>query len=195
MRKRRLYERRKFFGDCTRTLALASQIQWTCLAHWERSNNRRRRKCRMILAMKPDSQSTTLQSSLASVGCWLLVLVLGFDLVTSPFHAHSHDIGGNAASVEHASGAGAIDDERNLHAEPTDHLGRGHSLALLLPRPPQPPQTQLLAVTDLPVPPAAQLQAIADALSEGPPQAVEHVPIPSGRYLRPSNRAPPIIHS
>lgn len=54
---------------------------------------------------------------------WLVLLLVVFDLVSAPWHAHAHDAGGGIAGVHGLDGAGAhaAIDDLDDHDEPAHH--------------------------------------------------------------------------
>jgi hypothetical protein len=120
----------------------------------------------------------------------LLVLVLAFDLVSSPFHHHAHDAGDTLFAMQEDAGAA----EPALHIEADDHKHGGHSLSLLLPRMPEPPQPDLYALPLFAALSPAAWQAPVLG-HERPLGAPEPVPVASDRHRRPSSRAPPFLHA
>lgn len=124
---------------------------------------------------------------------WLLVLLVAFDLVSSPFHGHPHDVGagGNAlatyAAAEHAA-ASAL-----AHAHPDAGPGAGHSLMALLPA--ELPRVPVHGVTAAPAlaPPQARPPAPTAALQWRFATA-QPLRLADDRHWRPSGRAPPPRH-
>lgn len=128
------------------------------------------------------------------LGRWILVLLLAFDLVGSPFHAHAHDLGADAAA-RHA--AHAVDAVAGVpHVEENGSPAFGHSLAAL--RNPQPQVDPHASIDEAPpsradiaVPPPA-LVSLDDACCAMPPRAAR----PRDLHIRPDGRAPPSpLHS
>ncbi len=132
----------------------------------------------------------------ALVGRWLLLLLVAFDLISSPFHHHSHDVGGGGefhmAHVAHADVD--LDHEDELHIEAPDAHVFGHSLNVLLPAelPRLAKQTLLDWFT-------APTLAIAFGQSIITPRTwtatPDHIPIPDDVHWRPIGRAPPSLHA
>ena len=61
---------------------------------------------------------------------WLLLLVLVFDLVSAPFHAHEHDLGIGDVHV----GSGVLHDADHEDDASADHVASGHLIAAVFPR-------------------------------------------------------------
>lgn len=131
-----------------------------------------------------------------SIFGWLLVWFLCFDVISGPFHAHSHDVGadGLILQVVHAADHG---DRGSTHAEDFDQQPRSHSVAALIPA-----GMRMLEGATL---------ACAFDLSSGIPASVDkHVdetvairvwPVAqivqaqtSSKYALPESRAPPATH-
>lgn len=130
------------------------------------------------------------------LGGWMLVLLLAFDLIGSPFHGHSHDLGtdGLSAQALHAAhGPGASDP---AHVETVEGGSFAHSLAALVP-------AQL---------PLGKWHPVAHLSVYGPqPTSCTEVPtlaaraawhawrvrpaISSCQHLRPEGRAPPLLRT
>lgn len=137
---------------------------------------------------------------------WLLVLVIAVDLISSPFHAHHHEIGpeGYAShvghlDVGHSSFEQAVqEDEISLHGDPddTDHIG-GHSMSALQSAPLQPASPEstpkFLAIAPLFVLIGLLVQPVAEALVPWR-SSRERPSIPPFRTVPPDGRAPPSLH-
>ena len=131
----------------------------------------------------------------ARLARWLLVLLLAFDFVASPLHAHLHDTGvdAHAVLVVHAGSA-----DLALHAEEAPEKGlrhatltaRGDSRACVAT-----PPDDATGGAGLPVSwPSDRLPAApatADAGAAGFQQAVCVPDFPAHRSLPPAGRAPP----
>lgn len=130
----------------------------------------------------------------ALVGRWLLLLLVAFDLISSPFHAHTHDAGGSGDF--HAAHASVdLDHEDETHIEAPDaHTGFGHALSALLPAE-MPRLSQQTLLGWFTAPPPAPMQAAVVMASMGWTAAPEHIPIPDGVHWRPIGRAPPSLHA
>lgn len=123
------------------------------------------------------------------LGRWLLLLLLAFDLVSSPFHAHSHDLGSDHLGPQ--AEAHAVDTIASLRASDLHPPGFGHSQAALRSLEPR--------LDDAPIDPALAVfgalsaaAAIAVAVTRAWfPAATASRPAPAGRFLRPDGRAPP----
>lgn len=123
------------------------------------------------------------------LGRWLLLLVLAFDLVSSPFHAHSHDLGSDHLGAQAA--AHAIDEVASLRADDLQPRGFGHSQAALRsiePRLDDAVMTHVLATIGLW---AVAAFAGATVSRAWMPARADRRPPPPGRFLRPDGRAPP----
>ena len=142
----------------------------------------------------PSGTANCRSLSAATLGCWLLIFVLALDLVSSPLHKHSHDLGGDISEASSIHIGQIAGDEHALHVEIQD-AHYGHSLAFLLPRQLQPAQARLLAAPYLALPPMEELRSDFGALTDELHEVSEHIPILPDRYLRPNNRAPPTLHS
>ncbi len=128
------------------------------------------------------------------LGRWLLLLVLAFDLASSPFHAHSHDLGSDHLGPQAA--AHAIDEAASLRANQAQPEGFGHSQAALRSLEPKvadaPVEALLAAVAVLAV--AAAIALVAQARA-WPSALAQRRPASPGRFLRPDGRAPPLLHA
>ncbi|MGQ3050805.1 MAG: hypothetical protein ACT6S0_03385 [Roseateles sp.] len=130
---------------------------------------------------------------------WLVLMLMAFDLLSAPLHAHAHDMGpdmftGHVAA--HADGGSdEVDSDHVSHAEGQAHPGVGHSIAALRSAEREGMSTPSLAfivsiVTSL------QPHATPPAISAAPWAAgVDHIAVPSRRSWRPEGRAPPVLHS
>lgn len=125
------------------------------------------------------------------VGRWLLLLLVAFDILSSPFHAHSHDIsGGGEIQWEH--GGADIDHDDETHAEAHEHQF-GHSLIAL--QPAEMPRLSKQTLLDWFVAPAAIKIHDAAVVDLVPSTATpDHIPIPDDILWRPIGRAPPTLH-
>lgn len=130
---------------------------------------------------------------------WLVLLVVAFDLLSAPLHAHAHDMG-PGMMLPHAH-QGALDDmdvddhDGMTHAQALVHNATGHSNAALRAVegsfPPAPSLDIIVAsVWALLVEPRAE--AVAPSSRSA---AADHIPIPSRCTWRPEGRAPPVLHS
>lgn len=127
------------------------------------------------------------------VGRWLLLLLVAFDLISSPFHTHSHDAGGGGEF--HVARAGAdLDHEDEIHIEAPDAHVFVHSLNVLLPAEmPRLAKQTLLDWFTAPTLALAFGEAIimASTWTASP----DHIPIPDAVHWRPIGRAPPSLHA
>lgn len=132
---------------------------------------------------------------LLSLGRWVLILLLAFDLVGSPFHAHAHDFGGDGLR-SHAVHAGASADAAEaIHLEEFEGSGFGHSLALLRPAESVQSVWKFSVAATICAPPP-----LDDFARTAPPCAVRRnalarIPISHFPHLRPDTRAPPVLHT
>lgn len=139
----------------------------------------------------------------ALVGRWLLFLLVAFDLVSSPFHAHSHDAGGgDAFHWEQVD----VDDHDEAHIEAPHGKHFSHSLMALwsaeMPRVAEPALADVSTKVPTDVLVASVLLGLAGLLGAEARRprtrwraSPEHIPIPSGVHWRPIGRAPPSLHT
>jgi len=130
---------------------------------------------------------------LSLLGRWLLLLLLAFDLAGSPFHAHAHDVGADAAGhhVLHAADSAS----GVPHVEAEDAPAFGHSLAALRNAQPQPDDR---ASVDEAPPSRAELCATPRAvasLDRACCAVPAHVARLRDLHVRPDGRAPPPLHA
>lgn len=126
---------------------------------------------------------------------WLLILLVAMDLVSSPFHAHSHH-GGSAGEfhVEHASEDLDHDDE--IHIEAPQVHALGHSLTVLLPADmPRLAEPILVAWLAVPTPATLTTRGLAAMAPSTWTAAPDHIPIADEVHWRPIGRAPPSLHA
>jgi hypothetical protein len=129
---------------------------------------------------------------------WLLLVVVAFNFLTSPFHAHSHDLGagdGHVLLSHELHDGDAHDHELDVHAEVPDPLNFGHSLVAFWPGslPKLDGQVLMPAVPAPSAPQTADLQLFMPRPAWA--AASERIPIASDRHWRPDGRAPPSLHS
>lgn len=131
---------------------------------------------------------------LAALGRWVLVLLLAFDLIGSPLHAHHHDLGtdGLVSQAHHA--AGVPHGWESAHFDADDASAFGHSLTGLLPAQPQPGKWQATAHAAVYAPPSASGAATPTPLRAAWRDSRERIPILLRSHLRPDSRAPPVLH-
>ena len=124
---------------------------------------------------------------------WLLLVVLVFDLASSPFHAHAHDLG-----AQKLPGIGAAHLENHVDSDSDldhDRGTIGHSVsAIRAIRASTDTQhaAQVQAPAALPAVLASQLAQDARVL--GSPAPVRP-PWRRPAHLRPDGRAPPTLHA
>lgn len=146
----------------------------------------------------PTADATT-ASRAASFMRWLVLVVMAFDLLTAPLHAHAHDMGAYMLMAQlHMDGHhDDLDDDDHAisHAAGVTHDGVGHSIAALRTTERESVTTPSLAiivasVTSLLAEPRAQrVQQSARTA------AADHIPIPSRCPWRPEGRAPPVLQA
>ena len=135
---------------------------------------------------------------LLSLGRWVLILLLAFDLIGSPLHAHAHahDFGGDGRG-SHAVNAGESADAAGaVHVEEFEGPGFRHSLAALRPADPAGDACAVAVATTVCVPPSV-VGGLAEKmpLCAGWRNALTRVPISPFPHLRPDSRAPPVLHT
>jgi len=128
------------------------------------------------------------------LGRWLLLVLVVFDLVSSPLHAHAHD-GDVGGDTHWAHAIETLDDGEGAHAEPAEVALFSHSLAALLPSPPSLPALVPILIEGWAPPRIAVVTPMVLALGAGWNAAPDHIPNPSDRHWRPDGRAPPTLHS
>ncbi len=128
---------------------------------------------------------------------WLLMLVLAFDLIGSPLHAHHHEGATDSAGRHGLHVDAATGDRAATHVDADDDHALGHSLLALLAAAPQPGPWvpgvfAVLSVFSTRSPAdRAPLQVLTGpGWNAGP----DRIPIPHDLHLRPDGRAPPILH-
>ena len=128
---------------------------------------------------------------------WLVLVLMAFDLLSAPLHAHAHDMGADRLlpQLHAASHADDLDIDGQSHVEAASHHGAGHSIAAL-----RTTERAGVAAPDL----AVIVASVAGLLVESPlgpdapsarSAAADHIPIPSRCTWRPEGRAPPVLHS
>ena len=126
---------------------------------------------------------------------WLVLLLMAFDLLSAPLHAHAHDMGGDSLLPQLHAASHPEDLDTQSHVEAALHHGAGHSLAAL-----RTTERAGVAAPDLAVIVASvagllvQARLDPDALSARS-AAADPIPIASRRSWRPEGRAPPVRHS
>ena len=135
---------------------------------------------------------------------WFVLLLVAFDLLSAPLHAHAHDMGPDmllphthqeAHREVHADHVDLDVHSEWSHAEEVVHETLGHSNAALRAsdaRVDVTPSLDLIVsrVWEIVLRPCDD----SSAAMPGTP-AVDHIPIPSRCTLRPEGRAPPLLHS
>lgn len=125
---------------------------------------------------------------------WMLTLLVAFDLIGSPFHAHRHDLGADGHGPHAVHAADTSVGGEPLHVEADEGAAFGHSLTMLLPAEPQPGKwrpTLHTVVYALALASSPQSLMLARAAWDASP---DRVPIPPYPHLRPDGRAPPSLH-
>jgi hypothetical protein len=132
---------------------------------------------------------------------WLLLVVVAFNFLSSPFHAHSHDLGASEghALLSHelhdAHVGTALDHELDVHAEAPGALSFGHSLVAFWPGSLPKLDGKALLQAVLAPPPAAPASDLRLSIPRPAwAAASERIPIASDRHWRPDGRAPPSLH-
>ena len=128
---------------------------------------------------------------------WLLTLLLAFDLIGSPLHAHHHDLGVDGAGWHALHADDAADGLATAHVDDDPALAQssGHSLRALLTVGPQVgPWLPILQSVVYGLDPAggAPSRVLAGTAWNAAP---DRIPIPHDLHLRPDGRAPPLLHS
>ena len=146
-------------------------------------------------ATRPAAMPAGRDFGLLSLGRWVLILLLAFDLIGSPFHAHAHDFGGDGLG-SHAVHAGESADAAGaVHAEEFDGPGFGHSIVALRPAEPARGAWAVAVATTICVRPSGGGLAETMPPCAGWRSALTRVPISPFPHLRPDSRAPPVRHS
>lgn len=127
---------------------------------------------------------------------WLVLLVVALDMLTSPLHAHAHDLGPSMLlDLAHLESHCDGDAARGVsHAEAPLHGMAAHSVATL-----KAAEQERLAGPSL----SAIVAGVRALLPAEPavgsyiewPAAADHLPIPALCPLRPEGRAPPSLHA
>lgn len=123
---------------------------------------------------------------------WLLVLLLAFDLIGSPLHAHHHDLGADGLAshaMQSAGGAGGVEP---AHLEADDAHAFGHSLAALRPAKRQIGAWQAAVQVAAVAPHIAGRVATPESVPLGWRIPIERIPISTDLRLHPEGRAPPL---
>lgn len=131
---------------------------------------------------------------MATLARLLLILLLAFDLVGSPFHSHFHDIGADGAGAQALHALAPGHGSQGVHVEADDTLSFAHSVAALLSAQPQPGKWQTASNAAAHAPRATQAVVLTLPGVSGRTTR-ERVPIPPFPHLRPDGRAPPLLHS
>lgn len=135
---------------------------------------------------------------------WMVLLLVVFDLLSAPLHAHAHEIG-PAMMLQHAS----LDVHRELHGDPAlseahsewahaeklVHDRLGHSNLTLRAADVRFDATPTLDIIVSRIWNIVRLPSDDAKAARLSTPAVDHVPIPSLCTLRPEGRAPPLLHS
>lgn len=132
---------------------------------------------------------------LLTLGRWVLILLLAFDLIGSPFHAHAHDLGASGLGP-HAIQVGESADAAGAdHVEEFESPGFGHSLAALRPAEPSSGAWAFAAAVTICTPPPVGVLAEPVLPCTGWRNSLTRVPISPHPHLRPDSRAPPVLHT
>ena len=124
----------------------------------------------------------------------MLTLLVAFDLIGSPFHAHRHDLGADGHGPHAVHAADTSVGGEPLHVEADEGAAFGHSLTMLLPAEPQLGKWRPIlhtVVHALALAGSPQSSMLARAAWDASP---DRVPIPPYPHLRPDGRAPPSLH-
>ena len=123
---------------------------------------------------------------------WLLLLLVAFDVLTSPFHGHFHDAQRHGAGHREPAVAQFDGDGDLQHAGPAEAAQFAHSMVALRPDNRFKPDRQPAAVA--PGPAATVIALLAAEPREVRMALPDRMPIGNARHWRPSGRAPPVLH-
>lgn len=146
-------------------------------------------------ATRPDPALAGRDFGLLTLGRWVLILLLAFDLIGSPFHAHAHDLGADGLGSHSIHAGESADAVEAVHFEEFEGPGFGHSLAALRPAEPGRGAWAFAAAATICTPPLVGVLAETVLPCTGWRNALTRVPISPFPHLRPDSRAPPVLHT
>ncbi len=148
------------------------------------------------LALEPAAVSKT-----ALFMRWLVLVLMAFDMLSAPLHAHAHDMGPDMSSAPlhaGASPAGVAEPDGMPRVDGAVHRLAGHSVAALRTAEHQSTASPALDVIVAGV--ASLVAALAvpaadDSVGVAWTPADDPIPLACRCPLRPEGRAPPALHS